>query len=1579
MSSIDPGYHSFRTGKASHGVPTSGSDVMVVLPVIPSVDAGDFSGTTEYVFHRNDFTIDAWIRGDAAAEGIIATQQPTSNTTDPRYGIQPAQGSGWALEIASDGNDGYVLQFRTLFYKISRNEFTGEIESQQLSCAVAVNAARVPSTGEQHVSVVDNDDDWHHVAGVRSGSVQRLYVDGWLVAEEDFTDYFEANAQPGTSYVSPLPFNLSTMCDAGIGGDPNNPDAPHFYGRVDEVRFWNIARSRADIVDGMHWLFGPDEPHMVGCWGFDDKNATAATDRSFVGNNGFFTGSVAPGGTVGTGNSGSYKDPGFVHEFPQCIHFPGSGTGVQVPAVVDGEATSPYEFGTDDFSIEMWILPTEQGIIASRQNDSGQGWAFVADDDGALLFVTKGSDSTETWFGSDPNYLLYDASWHHVAAVRQAGTLKVFLDGTQLPGTQNTDGTGAALVDVSLTSSEDFWIGRGEAGAQSWRFNGNDRYYYSPTGYYDEVRLWNRALTQVEIGGWMYHALPADTAGLVGRWAFDINTNDDDTAALDSSAYGHTGTIMNGSYEPAAFDFVPVDQPYLLNQVRLMDTYQPVGNGDYTASTRYRLILSPKNYDNSPRAARLLVWATELIPSAYVNGVPMSIPASSEQAAWFDTNDRNQVVIELIAKRTEENNDWNRDSLDLPSLYVHAEFMSIGQQVVVSPDQQAHHALSQLTGDDVSPLLPDGTYNADASDQVAELISNVMSAAVQHDVQPASPILTPDDQSVLPSSREERRVWQSAKRQTAGRPRTFPPATGASSTSAMPESTFQAHPVQQQLASGRRRGGQPAADVEPNPADAQPDEVDARNKARLEALARKQATQKQTAAKGVRSSRPSRGNQQSQQQTTQSQQQALPQERTSQVSAAGFSSASVLAGNSGAIQLAWGTDRFTRDLDALQLDRATRPRYLPTAAPVAAYDPQTDHVRSAYLPIDVAVHRRPVAQFVPNPGGEGEVNMVVFGTLYTEPSELHKQSKFMTAELKVNELDVGEILEAGEDLFLEAMHGIGDLLAAGWHAVEDVLYATFEYVSDLGHQLYKFALDTVSQACTFIEGFLESIGIPVHQIIDLVKAVFDWDSIVNVQLVLAKYVEEIKNFTTASLSQIDQQIEGAIDWMKQTFDDNIENLIDDAKSNQPLSVPMRPGLTATTVNVQGDYLTSMAGEGVSAFNSVQIPDASGLGTVLFDEGQALNNASIPNLQENQQFQNLLAAMSSPAGFMSLDLDTVLRAVQVLIDAVFEGAKLLVRELFDILIAIVDGLFDMLTAAIDLPGITWLWDNVIFAGSEVQPTLNVLNLFCLLGAAPASIAYKLIPGNANSQLVTHAQMLQFVEADPTVGDIPVDTAPPWDDTGAASFSIRKPNIMLNFDPSFTQIVSYCAGFSYSAGAIYNEVSSGAAAAGAPGASKSAFLSAGFNQLVSFPLTWLVAESPRPSEWTDFGIWWSQWIPVLGDGAVSVVKAFAPVRDGINSVYGLLHCGGFITVLVLEEIEASGVAAHIDSAIKGTQNIVSTFPEICALGNQMKPIPYVGVPIWAGTQIVQFGVPPIISATNFARTIACISESLIHVVR
>ena len=141
---------------------------------------------------------------------------------------------------------------------------------------------------------VDENDDvadgtWHHVAAVVADNVIQMYVDG------------AASGEPVT--VQGIDVSASKIY---IGNDENNNA---FNGNIDEVRYWNIARTSQQINRFYDIALIPaQEPDLKGYWRFNENIYLTVYDRTTWNNHGKFKRNLAWDASNAPVNSGDFTD-----------------------------------------------------------------------------------------------------------------------------------------------------------------------------------------------------------------------------------------------------------------------------------------------------------------------------------------------------------------------------------------------------------------------------------------------------------------------------------------------------------------------------------------------------------------------------------------------------------------------------------------------------------------------------------------------------------------------------------------------------------------------------------------------------------------------------------------------------------------------------------------------------------------------------------------------------------------------------------------------------------------------------------------------------------------------------------------------------------------------------------------------------------------------------------------------------------------------------------------------------------------------------------------------------------------------
>lgn len=213
-----------------------------------------------------------------------------------------------------------------------------------------------------------------------------------------------------------------------------------------------------------------------------------------------------------------FKGESQAQPFGQFLEFTGPGTGyVEIP---HNAALNP----TGAITIEAWLYLRSYGCSGIVGKDYFEAyWLGEGCDGGKLRFYPQGGVS-EDGTGDIPLN-----QWVHVAVTYDSTTLNFYING-ELDRT-TTD------ISGPLTSSTD-----------PVRIGNDVSWDYSPDGYIDEVRIWNRALTQGEIQATMDTAITSAQPGLVAVWHLDGNA-DDAIGGYDGSLVGDVEFVTRVTFE----------------------------------------------------------------------------------------------------------------------------------------------------------------------------------------------------------------------------------------------------------------------------------------------------------------------------------------------------------------------------------------------------------------------------------------------------------------------------------------------------------------------------------------------------------------------------------------------------------------------------------------------------------------------------------------------------------------------------------------------------------------------------------------------------------------------------------------------------------------------------------------------------------------------------------------------------------------------------------------------------------------------------------------------------------------------
>ncbi len=401
---------------------------------------------------------------------------------------------------------------RTIFSEHASSLLRNEVEIRT-NGTIAVHIGMYSEITDDPILV----DTWTHVAfvfdGNNSGADQLIiYINGIEVATGT------SNPEPGMTSATGVDAVIGARAGLGL----------NFSGRMDELRLWNVARTRAEIQSNLDNQLNGDEPGLIAYYRFDQDEPTdlLLPDRSTNNYNGTWSGA---GADVTT---------------PQWVAS-GALDGSVIPNnTLDFDGSNYVEFPNDDptfdpgagFTLEAWINPT-------NLNNSVQHIAGINNDyriliDAANQFQLGTSDGAGISNVTDPVSALTQGVWTHVAATFESGTARLFIDGREVYS------EGGVFTPQNL--SIPFYVGGIATG--------------SFFGQIDEVRLWDFAKTEAEIVSVIATPLTGNETGLIAYYSFNQGNaggdNSSITTLFDFTDSGINGTLNNFALTGGASNWI---------------------------------------------------------------------------------------------------------------------------------------------------------------------------------------------------------------------------------------------------------------------------------------------------------------------------------------------------------------------------------------------------------------------------------------------------------------------------------------------------------------------------------------------------------------------------------------------------------------------------------------------------------------------------------------------------------------------------------------------------------------------------------------------------------------------------------------------------------------------------------------------------------------------------------------------------------------------------------------------------------------------------------------------------------------
>ncbi|RYZ46139.1 MAG: LamG domain-containing protein, partial [Sphingobacteriales bacterium] len=429
-----------------------------------------FDGSNDYIQLANqvnvtnsNFTFEAWVKPNSTTNGMVFGQDVNGNTNHQ-------------LRLAIQSN-------RARFY------FTGNAASPSISLSSA--ASTVPTN------------QWTHVAVVRSGTTVTLYLNGVSAATGTST---LINNQSGAD--ASKPFRIGAR---GGTGNPNGQN--NFNGSIDDFRYWNIARTVAQIKANLYYPPSASATGLVLWYKMDAGSGSSAVNSA----------TNVPGNNGALVNAPTWVASPIAYA-QNSIDLDGLSDMVSIGAPLSNNAS---------FTKEAWVYANENiGNLNLLSSNGSPFWINA----GRLKAGIGGNIEVITDPGTFPLN-----TWTHVAVTFDdaSNTMRLYRNGTLV----------ATNSAVTLQySGENMYIG-------SWQ--GTMSFF---EGRIDEVRIWNVARTALQIQNSRNMEIsPAAEANLVSYYTFNQGITNGTNAGINTvidQKGSFNGTISGLALSGATSNFV---------------------------------------------------------------------------------------------------------------------------------------------------------------------------------------------------------------------------------------------------------------------------------------------------------------------------------------------------------------------------------------------------------------------------------------------------------------------------------------------------------------------------------------------------------------------------------------------------------------------------------------------------------------------------------------------------------------------------------------------------------------------------------------------------------------------------------------------------------------------------------------------------------------------------------------------------------------------------------------------------------------------------------------------------------------
>ena len=544
-----------------------------------------------------------------------------------------------------------------------------------------------------------------------------------------------------------------------------------------------------------------------------------------------------------------------------------------------------------------------------------------------------------------------------------------------------------------------------------------------------------------------------------------------------------------------------------------------------------------------------------------------------------------------------------------------------------------------------------------------------------------------------------------------------------------------------------------------------------------------------------------------------------------------------------------------------------------------------------------------------------------------------------------------------------------DVKAAVITVVDDVSSVSYQVVAvvvSVGDEIVGQAIAAVDDVLDLASALLKKAGVNPDDIINAIKAAFNWANVINTKEVFASVMALIQQTLIGTLDQANAAAQASIATSRNKLHSGLQRASKYFAANgQTMVLATQSADQTQPPSTEAGLIQSLASTYLPQATSTASPDS---GTLTPDQKSTLEGYAETFKSEHENIaqqaksklhgQHGIASLATDATelvniALSKLADAMNSIVDLACDTLASAANLLCEALEDVL----NAMADVWNAPLNIPVISSLYNKYVDPGND----LTIGNLLLLFGAVPVTVIYAALHNGEGPFSAADVKVIQKMDA----GDFIAlaHRANQQKKTGTPQALVTEPSV-TTFDivNRVVWALDYFGLFVYAAQILAVTLSDGASFVGGLTEGVSVIPIEALliikavqvativgTQLLFAPLTWFYDLNQGTASGAEilYGtIWLWQWIipfmeflnlQAIAIGGALAAKTFLEWLDSAVSVFyffhGAIQGGGYFALILVQGLQDEGLVLATDmlNSLGGLSASVIEMFQLCRLAN------------------------------------------------